>query len=299
VRTMIRIVFIILLLQLASATCFGQTSFMGLTPGQSTKTEVERALGQPASQVSESLFKYAKGDNQVYVQYSKTSPTAIRVQVVYAAPRERSQVISAENLPRVADTRRPNTRGVVEEYFGYPKYVVLTLDENSQTQITQAGYYSRELFESATPELARSASTTITTLVTPGSGAIASDIPLLNAKVKGLRLYESGVPSVPLGQRHYSNRFSSARARGIYWELGLVFPDPGHRIDYTAEAIIYRDGAFYASWKTPVYIKEGYTNAAPFGGYGAAQPGKWHAGSYVIELFVEGRKVGAASFAVY
>lgn len=144
-----RLFFGILFLLLACASCFGQTSYKGLTPGKSTKADVERALGQPTSQVSESLFEYSKGDSQIYIQYSKTSPAAIRILSIYSPAREREQVLAAEKLPRVADTRRTNKKGALEEYFGHPKYIVLTYEKNSQTQVSQIGYYSPELFEVA------------------------------------------------------------------------------------------------------------------------------------------------------
>jgi hypothetical protein len=157
-------------LLLACVPCFAQSSYKGLTPGRSTRADVERVLGRPTSQVSERLFEYTKDGKQIYVQYSKGSPTAVRVQLVYSTPRERAQVISDERLPKVADTRRINKHAVLEEYFSYPKYVVLTYEENSQTRVSQVGYYSRELFEAATPELTASTPSSPRT-----SGASASD----------------------------------------------------------------------------------------------------------------------------
>ena len=148
-RTLIVILFVLF----TSVICFGQSSFKGLTPGKSTRAEVERLLGKPTNQVSESLFEYAQGGSQIVVQYSKSSPTAIRLQVIYSPAIERSKVLAGERLPKVADTRRTNKHGALEEYFSYPNYVVLTYDESSQTQVGQVGYYSRELFESVTPEL--------------------------------------------------------------------------------------------------------------------------------------------------
>lgn len=154
-RTLINMLFV----PLSCLLCFGQSSFQGLTPGKSTKADVEQAFGRPVSQLSENLFEYSKGERQIYVQYRKNSSTAIRIQVVLSPPRERLQVISAEALPKVADTRRNNKKGALEEYFSYPRYVVLTYEENSQTQVGQIGYYSRELFEGVVPDAPRPPST--------------------------------------------------------------------------------------------------------------------------------------------
>jgi hypothetical protein len=135
------------------ATCFAQSSYKGLTPGKSTRADVERVLGQPTTQVSERLIEYTKDGQQVYVQYSKTSPTAVRIQVVYSPAVEReSKALSAEGLPRVADTSRTNKQGALEEYFGNPRYIVLTYEADSELAVSQVGYYSRELFESLKAE---------------------------------------------------------------------------------------------------------------------------------------------------
>jgi hypothetical protein len=294
---MLKILAIVILLLLSGVVCFGQSSFKGLTPGKSTRVDVERVLGRPTSQVSESLFEYAQGGSQIYVQYGKTLPTAVRIQVIYSPAVERSKVLAAERLPKVADTRRTNKHGALEEYFGYPNYVVLTYDESSQTQVGQVGYYSRQLFETATPELTRNGSTS-TTSGANSSAAGNADIPSLNANVTGMRLYESATP-LDVGQRQYSNRFSRAALRGVFWELILTFPDPGRRIDYTVEGLIYREGAFFGTWKANLPLEAGNTSLAPSSGFGYTTAGKWPTGSYLMELFVDGRKVAAASFEVY
>ena len=48
------------LLLFACATCFGQSTYKGLTPGQSTKTDVERVLGPPVKEHSETLSNTAR-----------------------------------------------------------------------------------------------------------------------------------------------------------------------------------------------------------------------------------------------
>src|ERR1044071_1246596 len=99
-----RILFLALFVLLNSTGGRGQASFQELTPGKSSRADVERVLGQPTSQVSERLFEYEKGGQQIYVQYGKSSAAAVRIEVVYSTSRERSQVISQEKLPTAADT---------------------------------------------------------------------------------------------------------------------------------------------------------------------------------------------------
>jgi hypothetical protein len=135
-------------LLLTCAACVGQSSYKGLTPGTSTRADVERALGEPTNKLTDRLLEYEEGGQQIYVQYSKESPTAIRILVTYSPPSTRSDVLHRQGLPQVADARRTNKQGALEEYFGSPSYIVLTYDENSKTEVTQVGYLSRDLFES-------------------------------------------------------------------------------------------------------------------------------------------------------
>jgi TonB family protein len=148
----------ITLLLFSSTTSLAQTAYLALTPGTSTRTEVESVLGPPTDQVTERLLEYRKDGRQIYVQYSKDSPTAIRMQVIYSPPSMRSEVLAKEQLPQAADVSRANKKGLLEEYFGHARYIVLTYETGSQSQVSQVGYYSRELFESATPELTQNSS---------------------------------------------------------------------------------------------------------------------------------------------
>lgn len=70
------------LVLLALATRFGQNSYKGLTPGMSTRADVERVLGQPLKDVSKTLVEYRSPDEvpwKLYVQYGDESPTTSEV----------------------------------------------------------------------------------------------------------------------------------------------------------------------------------------------------------------------------
>ena len=70
-----------LLLLLSHLVCFAQSSYKGLTPGKSTRADVERAFGQPIESASKSktLIEYKSPENvgKLYVQYRDESPNAI------------------------------------------------------------------------------------------------------------------------------------------------------------------------------------------------------------------------------
>src|SRR5438477_7509869 len=73
-----RITLIIIGLLLSCAPCFGQSTFEGLTPGKSTRADVERVLGRPIKKISATLVEYSGGAdaNNIYVQYADESLAA-------------------------------------------------------------------------------------------------------------------------------------------------------------------------------------------------------------------------------
>ena len=286
----------ITLVMFMCAASFGQSVYKGLKPGQSTRSDVERALGQPVRQISERLFEYSKEGKQVYVQYSKESPTAIRIQLVYPTPATRSDVLSSERLPQVADTRRTNKKGALEEYFGNPKYIVLTYTDNSPNQVSQVGYYSRQLFESAIPELSTSAAS-------PSPEARPADIPSINANIISLRFFESSrTYAPPYGQREYKTRFANSQTRFVNYEISLQHPAPGRVVPLSVNSLwrIDRTGTLLRNqvddW---IRIPADWTSSVFNTGTGNTDPGQWEVGTYTVELYVEGRKVAEGKFEIY
>jgi hypothetical protein len=144
----------------SSAMCLAQISYKGLTPGKSTKTEAERAFGQPG-QVSPTLIEYKSPESwgKFYVQYASDSPDAVVV---------RMELICSEDSCR-GPVRQPLT-GVLHDvqagdswlstvpfkqirYYGEPRYAVTTdivrADKSFEFRLA---FYSKALFESAVPK---------------------------------------------------------------------------------------------------------------------------------------------------
>ena len=90
----------IALILLTCIASFAQSSFMGLTPGKSTRADVERVLGVPQNKTSETLSEYKAphdkkkyvreedlwsigegGLLKIYVQYRDTSAAAVIVRI--------------------------------------------------------------------------------------------------------------------------------------------------------------------------------------------------------------------------
>jgi len=132
-------------------------------------------------------------------------------------------------------------------------------------------------------------------------GRKASDvIPVLNAKVAGLRFYESGPDILPLNERVYKGTFATSTTRYINWELTLQHPQPNQRIDFRAAAIYYRpDGSIMTEHGINTYLESNWIDSFHTSGWGWPEPGNWKTGEYAVEIFVNDQKVANGSFSVY
>lgn len=173
---MSRIIFIFVLLQLASTNCFSQTTFQGITPGKSTRADVERVLGRAVKNTSATLAEYKPrwNANQIYVQYQTASPGAV-VQRIELTCAEASGVVNSSRDDGcnklhfamqetysvnvyMADAAKEFTRANANTrytyYFGQPRFIVFTepfINASGQSELRWA-FYSRELFEAAAPQ---------------------------------------------------------------------------------------------------------------------------------------------------
>lgn len=160
---MSRIIFIILLIQFGAATCFSQTSYKGLTPGQSTRVDVDRALGRPVNSVSKTLIKYKSPDHlvSIYVQYGDDSATASvdRIELTCMKVREGTGYKTNE-CSKIWDKEFDSydARKYVSDegqkskdryYFGSSRYMVFTRMDDE----VRWAFYSKELYEAAAPKL--------------------------------------------------------------------------------------------------------------------------------------------------
>lgn len=159
---------IILLLLLACATGFGQSSYKGLTPGTSTKADVLRVLGKEVKQASQTLLEYTEpgpeGIPQIFVQYRDTSAAAVveRIELVCDRGGECWKAVFGD--PLIADAKREgreyaditvreNSGAFIRRvYFGPPLFLVSTWSINREKPQSRLGVYSPELFESAVPK---------------------------------------------------------------------------------------------------------------------------------------------------
>ena len=147
-----------ILLTVAYVLLFGsallaQSAPHGLRPGTSVRTDVERAFGPPVRDVSKTLAEYTSGSQgqRIFAQYRSDSDVLERLEVVYAPPRERGQVLQDLALPEQPSASNTSDIGRHEEYFSR-QLVVLTYSDSGVTGgVSRVGYYSRELFQSTMP----------------------------------------------------------------------------------------------------------------------------------------------------
>jgi hypothetical protein len=150
-----RNLFIIFFIVMSAITCLGQSSFQGLTPGKSTRANVENLMGRPVRQLSETLSEYKSSQRteQVFVQYVRDSDEIVRIEVTYAYAIERSAALGSANLPERSTRWQINSKNRLEEYFSQALVVLTYMGTDVSTGVTRIGYYSRQLFESSLAKL--------------------------------------------------------------------------------------------------------------------------------------------------
>jgi hypothetical protein len=148
---------VIALLLLISAQTFSQSGFKGLTPGKSTKAEVQKTLGQPLRQLSPTLAEYKSGGaEQIFVQYLSGSDEVARIEATYTNAMERATVLGTVNLPPRSMGWQVNSKNRLEEYFSAACVVLTYVGPEAATGVSRIGYYSRQLFDNASAKLPQS-----------------------------------------------------------------------------------------------------------------------------------------------
>jgi tetratricopeptide (TPR) repeat protein len=109
------------------------------------------------TEISKTFYEYQsdKATEQIFVQYMRDSDIVARVELVYAASLERTDVMRALSLPLQPTASQINSKGNLEEYFSAAGVVVTYASAETTNGVRRIGYYSRELFESAAAKVPR------------------------------------------------------------------------------------------------------------------------------------------------
>lgn len=145
---------IALLLTLSGGTCFGQSSYKGITPGKSTRADAERVLGRPVKAVSATVVEYRPQPltSKVYVQYRKNSPIVERIEVVCRLENSTcNDLIERLGLTLPAALNGGMVGENFRELYGPPLFIVTKTDMTGVTESDvppwSLAFYSRELYE--------------------------------------------------------------------------------------------------------------------------------------------------------
>jgi hypothetical protein len=132
----------------------GQTSYKGLTPGKSTRAQVERVLGQPVNNVSATLIEYRPQPltSKIYVQYREGSVVE-RIEVLCRLPNSSCSDFARSlnlSLPKWAEADKgpSGDAGYFVWYYPPPQYVVATVDYKKGIEYVDSrlAFYSPELY---------------------------------------------------------------------------------------------------------------------------------------------------------
>jgi TonB family protein len=142
----------VLVVLASCANSFAQSSFQGITPGASTRSDVTGVLGQPVKTISATRFQYnpPAGIARVEVEFDAGTSVVERLEVHFLKPISRSALIKQFNLPQQAEAKTTDTEGKLVEYFGDPSLLALNYTSADPGDgVNRISYYSRSLFASA------------------------------------------------------------------------------------------------------------------------------------------------------
>jgi len=150
-----KIVTVMLLILLTAVVSSAQTSYKGLTPGKSTRSEVERVLGRPVKEHSKTLIEYGPQPltGRIYVQYRTDSAVVERIELVC-----RLENSTCADFTRSLSLRLPeqSETGTLADtkwtmLYGPPHFIVMSGDAAGMTGDSDAtsrmAFYSRELYQ--------------------------------------------------------------------------------------------------------------------------------------------------------
>jgi hypothetical protein len=144
-------------------------------------------------------------------------------------------------------------------------------------------------------------------ITAPGSAGTAREeprpatgvIPAIQARVRGVKLYEGGDQGPLYGDRAYAEAFAARDTRFVYWELDLEHPNTQRRLDFEVRAVWYRpDGQVWAERTKATHLEPAWRTSQHTHGLGWPERGKWEPGRYRVVLSVDGEEVAERTFEI-
>jgi hypothetical protein len=120
-----------------------------------------------------------------------------------------------------------------------------------------------------------------------------------DAKVTGLRFFESGKGFPPVDKRSFASRFAKS-SRYINWQLDLDYPKRSSPLKFQVEAIWYKpDNSVYTRQNVTIEMQSGWNSSSHAMGYGSDKGGSFAPGDYTVDMLVGGERVARGRFEVY
>ncbi len=124
--------------------------------------------------------------------------------------------------------------------------------------------------------------------------------PVPGASFKEIKFFESGYNPPQMGSRVYQAQFKDRATQFINWELHLTCPSPAYRINFSIYAVwYYPNGTVFGNQTINTYADPGRTEPVCNSGRGWQRAGMWRHGTYRVDLFVNGNRIGSGSFTIY
>lgn len=143
-----------------------------------------------------------------------------------------------------------------------------------------------------------------TGFVVPESTVLPKDVELLpsvDASITKVQFFESGRSDMELRRKRiYQTRFAQETARTIYTEIRLEHSPVEKRTDFPVTLVCSRaDGTIFRIEEYEGRIKPGWSSSVHWIGLGYHRPGKWDAGIYKVDIYINGDKVITSYFEIY
>jgi hypothetical protein len=281
-----------------SITVAAQASFNGLTPGKSTRPEVERLLGKPVKEHSQTLIEYSpqRATGRIFVQYAPDTAVVERFEFLCRTPTTtcaeltRLLKLPLSDMAFWTASYADDSSGKTVRYYGAPVYLAITVDNESEGSFyslspARVALYSAELYKTA---------------VDATEDEDKRDRPQL--AVRSLRFFESGQDSLPFEERVYHRRFAGEGTRWVNYEITLAYPKAKLGRPISITCVWSRDGPMQPIRQV---LDNNYDSAATYRIYNrglgrvdgrgfAERKGKWKA-----EIYVEGQLVATGTFEIY
>lgn len=293
-----RIYFLVLLFAALVVSTAAQSSYNGLTPGKSTRAEVERTLGKPIKEHSPTLIEYPpqKATGRIFVQYAPDTALVERLEFLCRTPNSGCDgLIRSLTLPVPAPVfwsaaYSGDANGKTVRYYGAPRFLAITIDNESEglyysLSPARLAFYSADLYTTAL-----------------AAAEEAHKIDPAQLTVRSLRFFESDKDSQPFDQRDYRRRFAGEGTRYVNYEITLAYPKAKLGRPIAITAVWSRDGPMEP---VRLVLHDNYDNTETYRTYShgignvdgrqfVQRKGKWKA-----EIYIEGQLVAVGTFEIY